>query len=292
MIAVRKGASCRDSREAKDSGGFMERVKMKRRTPELTPRLALFGPPLLIEGEDAATYDDLLAHMLAAVKPVDVIDEMLIVDVASLEWEVLRWRRLKSSLIRARGLKVLESFLSENLDYDVYSDQFADSLTEILLENLPEDQADDFAQTLAHECARNEPDAVRKVNKILDGAGLYMDRVLDKAKLRKAEELVQEYVRREPGAVTLVDELLTAAGTSIDTLLAEALYLDDIERIDRLAAVAEGRRNASLREIDRRRVVLAETLRRTVQEVEEAEFEVIEATPAKGQKRLEGHKRQ
>src|SRR6185295_5870600 len=27
----------------------------------------------------------LLAHMLAAVKPVDVIDEMLIVDVASLE---------------------------------------------------------------------------------------------------------------------------------------------------------------------------------------------------------------
>jgi len=43
--------------------------------------------PLLIEGEDAATYDELLAHMLAAVKPVDVIDEMLIVDVASLEWE-------------------------------------------------------------------------------------------------------------------------------------------------------------------------------------------------------------
>jgi hypothetical protein len=38
----------------------MERVKSKRRTPELTPRLSLFGPPLLIEGEDAATYDELL----------------------------------------------------------------------------------------------------------------------------------------------------------------------------------------------------------------------------------------
>ena len=77
----------------------MERVKSKRRTPELTPRLSLFGPPLLIEGEDAATYDELLAQMLAAVKPVDVIDEMLIVDVASLEWEILRWRRLKTNLI-------------------------------------------------------------------------------------------------------------------------------------------------------------------------------------------------
>jgi hypothetical protein len=78
--------------------------------------------PLLIEGEDAATYDELLAHMLAAVKPVDVIDEMLIVDVASLEWEVLRCRRLKTSLIQARGLKALEHFLDTQIDYDLYSD--------------------------------------------------------------------------------------------------------------------------------------------------------------------------
>jgi hypothetical protein len=28
----------------------------------------------------------------AAVKPVDIIDEMFIADVVSLEWEVLRWR--------------------------------------------------------------------------------------------------------------------------------------------------------------------------------------------------------
>ena len=74
-------------------------------------RLALFGPPLLLEGEDAAAYDELLARICAAVKPVDIIDEMFIADVVSLEWEVLRWRRLKSNLIRARGLKALENFL-------------------------------------------------------------------------------------------------------------------------------------------------------------------------------------
>src|SRR6266568_6065606 len=46
------------------------------------------------------------------------------------------------------------------------------------------------------------------------------------------------------------------SGTSMDTLVADALAekLDDIEWIDRLTAVAEGRRNASLREIDRRRM--------------------------------------
>jgi hypothetical protein len=262
----------------------MERVKLKGRTPELTPRLALFGTPLLIEGEDAATYDELLAHMLAAVKPVDVIDEMLIIDVASLEWEILRWRRLKSSLIRARGLKALKWFLSEKLDYDLYSEHFADDLAEILQDNLPEDQVDS-AQTLARERAQSEADAVDNVRKILYGRGLNMDQVLDRAKGRKAKELAQEYVRREPDAVTLVHELLTDAGVSMDGLMADVLAekLNDIERIDRLTSIAESRRNASLREIERRRAVLGETLRRSVQEIDDGEFEVIETTPAQGE---------
>ena len=58
--------------------------------------------------------------------------------------------------------------------------------------------------------------------------------------------------------------------------------LDDIERIDRLITSAESRRNAGLREIERRRAVLGETLRRSVQEIEDGEFEVIEPTPAEG----------
>ena len=111
-----------------------------------------------------------------------------------------------------------------------------------------------------------------------------MDEILDDAKGRKAKELVQEYVRREPDAVTQVHELLTDAGMSMDGLMADALakQLDDIERIDRLITIAESRRNASLHEIDRRRAVLGETLRRSVQEIEDGEFEVIETTPAQG----------
>ena len=49
----------------------------------------------------------------------------------------------------------------------------------------------------------------------------------------------------------------------------------------RLATIAESRRNASLHEIERRRAVLGETLRRSVQEIEDGEFEVIETTPPK-----------
>jgi hypothetical protein len=60
-----------------------------------------------------------------------------------------------------------------------------------------------------------------------------------------------------------------------------SLQLNDIERIDRMIATAEGRRNAALRELDRHRTTWGQNLRRTVQEIEEAEIKVIEATPAK-----------
>jgi hypothetical protein len=244
-------------------------------------RLRLFGQAQLLEGEDAAAYDELLARFYAAVNPVDIIDEMLICDVVSLEWEVLRWGRLKCRLIRARGLKALEAFLSEKLHYDLYSEYFANDLAEILQESLPEGQAED-AQTLAHEYARNEAEAVDKVTEIPDYTT--PNRAEDAARARKAKELVQEYTRGEPDAVTLVHELLTSAGVSMDAFMADALAekLSYIERIDHLAAIAENRRNASLHEIDRRRVVLGERLRRSVQEIEHGEFEVIKTTPAKG----------
>jgi hypothetical protein len=253
------------------------------RVPGQAQRLALFGPPPLLKGEDAAAYAQLLGHFCVAVKPVDIIDEMFMADVASLECEVLRYRRLKSSLIQAHGLKALESFLAEQLDYDLYWEHVADDLAEILEDNFPEYEAEG-AQTLARKWARNEPDANPKVNKVLANIGRDMDDIRDDARARKAKELVQEYVRREPDAVRLVDELLTDAGVSMDSFMADALAdkLDEIERIDRLTTIAESRRNENLREIDRRRALLGETLRRSVQDIEDAEFKVIETTSAKG----------
>jgi hypothetical protein len=61
----------------------------------------------------------------------------------ALELEVLRWRRLKLSVIRARGLKALQSFLLRELEYDLYRKNFAEELTTILQDNLAEDQAED-----------------------------------------------------------------------------------------------------------------------------------------------------
>jgi hypothetical protein len=267
---------------------MIERVRRKEKSKSValaSAKWTLFDQLYLLEGEDAATYQELLARIRAAVKPVDTVDDMFIDDVAALEWEVLRWRRLKTTLIRARGLTALQHFLNGKLDYNLYSDRFADRLTEILEENLPEDQPADFARALAEKCARNEPDAIDKVSEILDRGGQDLDNILNRAQHDRAEALVQQYVRHETDAIRLVNDLLAQAGTSMDALLVNSLErdFDHVERIDRLTAVAEARRNASLREIDRRRALLGEALRRTLPEVE-GEFEVIEAKPAKGEK--------
>ena len=249
-------------------------------------RLSLFGPPLLLEGEDAAAYDELLGRICAAVRPADVIDEMFIADIGALEWEVLRWRRFKRTLMQETGLKALENFLAGKLDYDLYSERVEDRLTKILQHNLPEEHADS-AQTLARDYARNEQHAVDTINEVLAGINLDMGEIGYDARADKAQELVQDYLRRKPDAVTLVDELLADAGVSMDTFMTKALRdkIDDIERIDRLTAIAETRRNAALREIDRRRVVLGEALRRSVQEIEDDDFadgELVLELPAEG----------
>jgi hypothetical protein len=237
---------------------------------------------VFLAGEDDAAYHELLSRVRTAINPVDIIDEMFIADVVSLEWEVLRWRRLKSSLMQTRGLEALERFLNEHLDYDDhYRKYFEQDLAGIFQDNLAEGETKVDAQSLVHKCAENERDAVDKVNQILASINLDMDDILKSAQVRKAEELARDYVQRKPGAIKLIDKLLAGAGSSIDAIMADALTkkLDNIERIDRLTTIAETRRNAMLHEIDRRRAVLGEALRRQVQEVE-GEFEVVEKMPA------------
>jgi hypothetical protein len=72
-------------------------------------------------------------------------------------------------------------------------------------------------------------------------------------------------------------------GMTIDALIVPHLkaQLEWVERVDRLTTIAETRRNASLREIDRRRSALGEKLRRSMQEIEQRELTLIETTTGK-----------
>jgi hypothetical protein len=246
--------------------------------PARVQRLALFGPPFLLDGEDEAAYDELLARMCAAVKPANVIEEMFIADVVFLEWDILRWRRLRSSMLRASGHKVLEDFLSRTLDYPLYAEAFEE--TRARIKSLRAKLAEDEARKPGFH-RPPEPDAAEKVDKYLTAE------IRDLAKAETAKKLAQAYARREPDAMKQVDELLASNGLTIHDMMAEGLTkeIDGIEQIDRLLTIAETRRNVSLREIDRHRAVLGAALRRRMQEIEDGQFEIIETMPAGGKTR-------
>src|SRR5262245_55955647 len=177
-------------------------------------RLSLFGPPPLIEGEDPAAYDELLVRISAAVKPADILEDIWVRDVVDFTWEIFALRRLKANLMTATSHKGVKAVLLPIIGYLK-------------------------ADKLANDWAARKPNAIERVNSILEAAGLTMQAVT---------------------AQTLSENL------------------DFVERIERMIMIKESCRNAILREIDRHRATLAHTLRETVHQVEHGEIQIIDDT--------------
>src|SRR5262245_42325408 len=96
----------------------------------------------------------------------------------------------------------------------------------------------------------------------------------------QAETLAEGWAARKSDVVEEVNKTLTSAGLTTDNILAQTfcLKVNDIERIEHMMALAEARRNATLREIDRHRQTLGQKLRRAAQQLEDGNLRVIEHT--------------
>ena len=114
--------------------------------------LNLFGPPQLIDGEDGEAYHELHERISSGVKPADIFEEIWVRDFVDLQWEILRWRRLKSSLMAASAFKGLQRVL-EPFSFEGDPD-------------------------LVEDWAARKPDAVAQVNRMLENAGLTADAVM------------------------------------------------------------------------------------------------------------------
>jgi hypothetical protein len=273
-------------------------------------------PPLLLKGEDAAAYDKLLAATTAAVHPGDFIEKIFVADVVYLQWEIRRFRRLKTGLLRIVADEALQSFLHDVLDYALCREWFERPLAEALQEQLTrrkqiaenlrkhgypaegddaaeQENGEDDPEELARRYFEGEPEAVEKVEHLLGDdkiGGLFRT-----AEANKREELALAYARREADAMKQINELLAANGVTMDDLIAKELALGDrgegkidkLELIDRLIGIAEARRSMMLREIDRHRAVLGEALRWKMHELDAENAQVIETTPRKERVRID-----
>lgn len=93
----------------------------------------------------------------------------------------------------------------------------------------------------------------------------------------KRNDLVDRWAAREPAAVREVKALLERAGLNEAAITGQTLAtkIETIERVDRLIAQSEARRNAVLREVERRREMVARRLREAANVIEDAEFREI-----------------
>jgi hypothetical protein len=100
----------------------------------------------------------------------------------------------------------------------------------------------------------------------------------------EAETLAEAWAARKSDVAEEVDKALASAGLSMDAVMAQtlSLKLDDIERIEHMTAIAEARRNTTLREIDRHRETLGQKLRRAVPQLEDDQLRVIESPSIDG----------
>ena len=111
------------------------------------------------------------------------------------------------------------------------------------------------------------------VSKVLAGVGhSYMER----------DTLSQGWAAGDDRARKKVEAILTNAGMTIEEVTAKTLEskLNSYERLDRMLASLEARRNNALREIDRHRDALGGGVRRSLEEIEDAEFRDVETGEA------------
>ena len=92
-------------------------------------------------------------------------------------------------------------------------------------------------------------------------------------------DLVDRWAAREPAAIKQVDQLLESAALTQHTVMAETLRhnLHHIAQIEPMIARAQVSRNNALREIELHRAMLAQKLRRELQQIEDAEYRITDA---------------
>ena len=105
------------------------------------------------------------------------------------------------------------------------------------------------------------------------------ERSLERLSVSLVRNLQNGGLTKDPDVVAWINELEANGRISMHAVMTSSFSREllRIERVDRLIMAAEGRRNAVLREIERRRdIAFARSLRGAIQKVEDAEFEVIE----------------
>ena len=180
----------------------------KKQTAGLKParpmRHVASGPAPILEGEDSKAYDELLARVSGTMKPKDAIEEFWVSDIVDLTWEIFRYRRYKTSLIKAAFRKALEEILEPIHNGIIEANDMPVEKAQLKLHSRPTP-----TEKLIHRWMQQEDRVNEGINTMLGLANLTMDDVNARAMALAINDIDR------------VDRLLSRAEASRNAVLRE-----------------------------------------------------------------------
>jgi hypothetical protein len=231
--------------------------------PEKTPIIPLdirelLGPPPIASLENGEAYERILSSMAEAVAPKDFVEWTWLKDIVDLTWEAGRARRAKAVRLVLARRTAIEQILQADWAPVIGFESF-DRSEEIV------SFAHRVYRMMGDDDEAPDEDRVEPENLDADDSADY-DEPDEEAEDGEEGETFDDMLAR----LDLTQEAINDA--------AYLVALKDMETLQRLIDNANARRDAILREIDRRRDALARRLREAVaksDEIIDAEFENV-----------------
>jgi hypothetical protein len=245
----------------------------------------LLGPPPITHLEDGEAYERILASMAEAIAPKDFVEWIWVKDIVDLTWDAARARRARAVRLALARRQAIENILEADWAPLTWRDSLSDHRDEVkkfayqiyrlLAENADSNGGD--TEPAAGDEGEDQGEA-DETDDGEDGAGEddlgEEDQDYDLGEEDQDYDLGEEDQEEEETFDDTLQRLGLTEASVADAAYHEALF--DMERLQRLVDNANARRDAVLREIDRRRESMGRRLREAVRDIEQvidAEFE-------------------
>ncbi len=144
----------------------------KARPPKIGKLEDLIPRPMLFPDEDTVAYEDLRDALLGDLAPGAPYERALAENLVTLEWEAIRHRRMRDTLIKAGARDFASEIFSEENVWDLYRD-------------------DEKHKKLAFDLVNADGKRAAKAAAALKKYDISLDEVFAKAYSRVADELEQ-----------------------------------------------------------------------------------------------------
>ena len=141
-----------------------------------------FAPAPVLKSENSKAYDALVSQVMAWLKPTDIIEEMLVLEIADLMWRSRRYGRYSTGLIKTATPAALEQLLTPLMDDP-------SRFGRIVKHDINGHRKATPVMELVNQWLKQDPKAIKKVNELLASAGLTMEDVEARAFINEIKNM-------------------------------------------------------------------------------------------------------